>query len=265
MKRFSLLLCISLLLTLVSCSTGEQGKDPGATKVEECQHQFVNNECACGAYQESEGLVFTEYVEGSYVCNGLGTCRDTCVVIPATYNGKPVDAFWPLTDEAHSQRIEKIVLPDSIKKISPQAFRQMNRLKTVVLSKGINKLEEYTFYDCPALEEIVIPKGVVTIERFCFQKCTALKTVVLPETLREIKDYAFEGCTALEKITLPSSVCFLRYRAFSGCKLLQVSFAGTKEQFGNLRRENGWCHGIVSRVITCSDGNYIVEEGKETS
>lgn len=265
MKRISLCFCICILLSLASCAFDK--KDSGiATEAEtECRHQFVNNECACGAYRESEGLVFEECQEGIYAFSGLGSCRDTCVVIPATHNGKPVEVFWPITYDEHSQKVEKVVLPDSVKTVSPEAFSQMPRLKTVVLSNGIDRLRERTFYACPKLEKIVIRSGVVTIERFCFQKCTALKTVVLPNTLKEIKDQAFEGCTALEQITLPASIRYLRLRAFYDCKLLQITFAGTKEQFGNIYREGGWCHGIVSRSITCSDGNYIVEDGRETA
>ena len=58
-------------------------------------HTYDNNVCtSCGDLKGSEGLKFTLNSDGeSYSVIGIGTCTDTDIVIPSTYNGLPVTSI----------------------------------------------------------------------------------------------------------------------------------------------------------------------------
>ena len=50
-----------------------------------------------------------------------------------------------------------VVIPDSVKTLSPAAFFQASGLKSVVIPDGVTALPEDLFLDCTGLTEIVIP------------------------------------------------------------------------------------------------------------
>ncbi|HML37823.1 MAG TPA: leucine-rich repeat protein, partial [Bacillota bacterium] len=98
------------------------------------------------------------------------------VVVPKTYNGKPVTAIG---DEAFSGRtaLKSVVLPDSVTVIGKEAF-----------------------YNCTAMDTLNLGKGVKTIGQMAFQYCKALTTVNLPASVEDIGYSAFAYCKKLTDI-----------------------------------------------------------------
>ena len=81
----------------------------------------------------SEGLSY-ELVGGKYKVTGVGTCVDANIIIPATYQNKPVvsiaeNAFY-LTDA-----ITSIKIPSSVTRIEPNAFYLCVGLERVIFEE----------------------------------------------------------------------------------------------------------------------------------
>lgn len=117
------------------------------------------------------------------------------------------------------ESLKEIILPDSVTEVGYKAFQNCTALSGVTLSAGLKTIGSEAFYGCEALESIEVPEGTETIERYAFAECTALRTVVLPESLQVIQSYAFSGCGSLAEIELPVGLTELGDDAFEGTQV----------------------------------------------
>lgn len=124
----------------------------------------------------------------------------------------PGSSFYWNSSVSGSQSLTRLVLPDTLKSIGPNAF-----------------------YGCKYLSgSLIIPEGVVDIQRGAFNGCTGLNgTLSLPSTLRKLgnegeddnqdegTDYyggVFQGCKNLTgNLILPDNLEMIRGYCFSGC------------------------------------------------
>ena len=164
-------------------------------------HVYENKRCTvCGAYQPSEGLAFEfNAAKNGYTVVGIGTCLDTDIVIPDTYNGKAVTS---IAEEAFLQQIQisSVVIPGSVTIIGANAFNSCTALTNVILSDGLLTIGDGAFSSCTALASITIPESVTAICSYAFAHCNALTSITIPESVTHIDYYAFEGCNALTSI-----------------------------------------------------------------
>ena len=151
----------------------------------------------------SKGLTYTlygdEYNGRYYVVSGIGTCADTEIVIPDTYDA----------GDAHG------ALP--VKAINPRAFADCWRLTSVVIPEGVVTIGNSAFESCDNLTEISIPNSVTIIGESAFAHCISLTSIVLPESVTIIGNQAFYGCIRLIGINIPSSVTSIGWGLFYGC------------------------------------------------
>lgn len=101
--------------------------------VDELGHTYANGICiVCGFGTPSEGLYYTlSEDETSYVVSGIGTCSDVYLVIPSTYNGKPVT------------------------QIARSAFNSCTQLRAVLIPESVVYIGKYAFYRCSSLMSII--------------------------------------------------------------------------------------------------------------
>ena len=127
-------------------------------------HQFVGAKCSVCDYTlaDTQGLVFELNQDGnSYAITGVGSVTAETIVVPATYNGKPVTV------------------------VADKAFYAIN-VVTLILPDSITEIGEYAFADCIHLTRIYIPEGVKSIGYMALMDCTSLPEVTLPSTLEHI-------------------------------------------------------------------------------
>lgn len=221
------------------------------------QHIFIGRKCTvCDYAKDSEGLAYRE-VDGGYAVIGIGSCTDTDISIPDTYQGKPVVEIAPksvhyqtistgrtyssLTVGAFENETEitSVFIPASVKKIGPECFAECTSLSSVVMESGVSEIGEYAFYNCTSLTDVTIPESVIDM-RYAFPFCTSLNHVTIPssvifmnwafyncsgltdviisEGITDISN-AFDSCTALTEITVPASVINMNH-AFPDCTSL---------------------------------------------
>ncbi len=236
---------------------------------------FALTACGDGGTQtpppESEGLEYNLSNNGTYyTVSGIGTCTDTNIVIPESYNNLPVreigyNAFCGCSG------LTSVTIPDSVTGIGSSAFEDCSSLRSITIGDSVFHIGNYAFRGCSRLEEIyfnatnmnyfypdtfdhagqygdgiklVIGKNVMQIPAHMFeltsQVPTSYATKIISVEFEEgsvcesIGNYAFSGCSSLTSITIPNSVTSIGNYAFSGCSsLTSITIPDSVTSIGN--------------------------------
>ena len=149
-----------------------------------------------------ECLEFTMNYDGeSYSVIGIGTCTETDLVIPNTYNGKPVTNIG---HNAFGNPYQGFLSP-----------RQSIDLTSVTIPNSVTSIEDYAFAYCTGLTELTIPDSVTSIGDSAFEGCTGLTSVTIGNGVMSIGKQAFKFCSCLTNITIPNGVTEICEEAFS--------------------------------------------------
>ena len=124
---------------------------------------------------------------------------------------KGVEKIAPSAFSKTGDKLEKIILPSTIKEIGERAF-EWSFIKHIVLPQSITKIPACAFLGCGCLEEISLPDSVSKIETEAFSY-SSLKSIVIPEGVERIESYAFEQAL-LGEIYLPTTINFIGKNAF---------------------------------------------------
>lgn len=130
---------------------------------------------------------------------------------------------------------EEYTVPESVKTIGTNAFRNCNNLITVKIPDSVSVIKSFAFAESGGLKEITIPDGVKTIGNSAFYWCRSLESVTIPDTVTSIGIDAFAACESLSSVTIPESVISIAQGAFDRCnKLENVYYTGSLEQWNNI-------------------------------
>ena len=186
---------------------------------------------------------------------GMGKCTDTNLVIPSTYEGKPVKeiasgAFCGAGAEDYfseneefdlvTVEIESVYIPESVT-CAQNAFLYLDSLKSVTVEKWNSNETTDSYYGlfigCDNLERLEIQGG--WIFDACYE-CHGLKTLILGDGVTWIGSKAFSGCENLESLILPSSLEYVGLDVFvSSEKLQRVFYEGTETKWNEIK-ETWW-------------------------
>ena len=131
--------------------------------------------------------------------------------------------------EFRGHPIVELQMPDTIRVIGENAFRECRSLTNAQLSDNLCEIGAFAFRDCDALENVVMPgdmrypdgsNGMIGIG--CFEGCGLLHEIIIPPGVAVIGANAFHNCAALESVKLPKSLRAIHSGAFSGCARLKT-------------------------------------------
>ncbi len=186
--------------------------DWGTTTIQELAS---NNESVA-----SQGLELVKNNSGTnYAIKSIGTCTDTDIVIPNTYEGLPVVAIMPEAFMGNTT-ITNVVIPDSILLIYESAFMNCTSLESVELGSGLMGIWECAFGNCTNLKEIDLPNGLEYIYTHAFDGCSSLKEIVIPDSVTMIDPWAFANCTSLQSISFSDNISLIAESMCYGCTSL---------------------------------------------
>lgn len=105
--------------------------------------------------------------------------------------------------------VEEYVVPEGTERIGSFAFR-MTTLQTkspqrkVVLPETLKSISSDAFYICTSLQEVNLPNSLEEIGDEAFFMCESLKEIVLPQNLKTIKSNPFPFCDVVVSSLSPN-------------------------------------------------------------
>ena len=121
------------------------------------------------------------------------------------------------------------IIPQEVTEIDNNAFSGV-RIARIVLPDSIKRISKGAFSDCWT-KEIIIPSGVTEIDKDTFNGAHVPR-IVLPESITKIMDGAFSNCRTSE-IVIPKSVTYIGSNVFDKADMRKLVFTN-KEQLSNL-------------------------------
>lgn len=123
---------------------------------------------------------------------------DGKLVVPETYNGKPVveiadNAFYYRLNNIRytlQKNISEVVLPETIRKVGKEAFYYLTDIKKVNMPSSLTEIGEDAFWST-GISEVILPDGLKTVGRNAFQYCNDLTKLVIPQSVESISGNAF--------------------------------------------------------------------------
>ena len=193
-------------------------------------------------YLDNE-LSLTLSEDGASYVALYGYCRDENVVIPESFNGKPITA---VINCDFDKKTKTITLPNTITRFGatlPETL-QYNEYKGVnylgneenpylvavsliearvfelPLHPDTRVIADGAFSSRQLLQSAALPSGLEYIGANAFSGCSTLEEIKLPRSLKVIGDGAFSGCSSLTSINLPAGLLEIGTQAFSICSKL---------------------------------------------
>ncbi len=143
------------------------------------------------------------------------------IIIPSTYNGKPVTSIR-FSAFGYLSLLEAVIIPNSITSIGPFAFSDCPLLDNIIIPDSVKTIEEYAFSNCTSLKSIVIPDNVTSLGESVFSGCTSLESVVVGNGVTSLNRSLFNECTSLKNVTVGNKVNSIQFGAFYSCTSLET-------------------------------------------
>ncbi len=149
----------------------------------------------------SEGLEFALNADKkSYSVTGIGSCTDSEVVIPPTYNDLPV-TYIRMYAFQYCDNLISVNIPDSIIGIGSDAFYGCTRL--IQKENGVHYVDDWVI-DCDAsVTSISFRAGTKGIGGYALSRCSNITSITVPDSVTSINEHAFYDLDKLTSITIP--------------------------------------------------------------
>ena len=145
------------------------------------------------------------------------------------YNGDEKDVEVPYGTASISNafqgnvRIESVVLPRTVLRITQNAFRDAANLKTINIPEFVTTIGGSAFEGCRSLTNVILPSTVTSLGGSAFRYCSSLTKMDIPEKVKNIPGRFLGDCPKLENVRIPESVTGIDVNAFAGSENIRIS------------------------------------------
>lgn len=140
------------------------------------------------------------------------------VKIDNFYQNKPVVSIGSGAF-AYNQRLQVVVLPNTLQTIGANAFAGCVNLRKVDIPESVTTIGDNAFTGCVRLSTVTFPENsqLLTIGAYAFSGASSLTGLSLPRTLTTIGTGAFYQCVSLYELKVPRNVSSIGASAFENC------------------------------------------------
>lgn len=247
--------CLETGVKSFDCSCGDSYTEEIPTIV----HDYQNGVCSMCKKSVSVGLSYTlSGDKKSYTVSGIGTCTDTEIIIPETYEKLPVTSIGEQAFK-DCENLTSVDIPNSVTDINQFVFYGCKNLKSVKIPNSVTYIGRSSFYGCVYLTDVKIPNKVKYITESLFENCSGLTNVDIPNSVTEIRASAFSRCVNLKSINISNSVTAINKSAFSGSGLASINIPDSVTSIGVPAFYS--CTHLESITVDTSNENYKSIDG----
>ena len=212
-----------------TADTSADTAEPVVTQPQETEPQETEPPETEPVVIASEGLEFTSLGDGTSYVSGVGSCRDSFIILPE-YSpfGEKVVGIGNYAFRGCGF-IKCVELNENLKFVGAYAFYGTD-IVNVNIPSELEQIGDYAFCNCPELENITVDSanslyadidGVLynkeATELICYPQGKSDNEISVPSELEEIKTMAFYNCDLLKIINYNGSVSsFRRIRIGAG-------------------------------------------------
>ena len=271
-------------------------------KCNNCDDIYIDPDYVIDSLSYIDGLVFElTRDETYYFVSAKEDYEYEAVVIPATYNNKPVKEI-KTNGFSGLNNIKSVYISPVLNRIGTNAFNYCTSLERVEISdlNAFNKISVdsvsynplyfahylylngklvetinandihidseryngYMFTNCWSLKSVSIPYGVTYVAGF--QNCKNITSISIPSSVKTIGTNAFSGCSSLRSVRIPEGVEIIEDNAFNSCTSLKsIYFPSTAKLSinGNMMRPFLGCTSLESIVVDENNPYYTSGNG----
>ena len=137
------------------------------------------------------------------------------------------------------------------------AFIGAESMTSIVLPRSLRKIGPSAFRICSSLESIELPDGLVEIGNMAFASCSSIQTIEIPESVMTIGTYAFSGCSLINSFNVPRNVTSIGHSVVSSCNALSTITVDPNNSVYDSRNS---CNAIIEKatntlIAGCKDTN----------
>lgn len=145
------------------------------------------------------------------------------IVVPEQCGGYPVTTFGnDVSCVFINAKIQTVILPSTIIKITRCAFLSCMTLKQIVLPASLLFIGDNAFYNCSSLKNIELPNNISCIKYRTFCCCESLISLTIPSSVKVIESMSFLGCQNLKQVDFCEGLQIIEHHAFDLTSIAEV-------------------------------------------
>ena len=151
------------------------------------------------------------------------------VVIPSYFKGTKVEEI----DENASFENCKIKFDNGFDKITKDLTRGLKKIASVTIPENVKSIENEAFKNFKNLKELTLKNGIENIGEGAFEG-TQISSISIPSSIKEIKAKTFKDCWYLKKIDFSNGIERIGENAFEDAGVTSIIFPNSlKDVYAN--------------------------------
>lgn len=207
-KKFLMVILTASMLSLSACGGSEKNADNSSNEVssEGKAEDSVDDSDETEEADASSGIEFNyeELSDGTLSIWFFEADEShKTIEIPEEIDGKKVSEIGDSLFEG-DEDVEKVILPESVTTILPDAFRFATSLKELEINGAVESVGAKAIYGCNELKTLKFPEGLKTLSSVSIAYCEKLADVYLPSTVESVESGNFTLCADPLTIHVPA-------------------------------------------------------------
>ncbi|GAB6129115.1 hypothetical protein JCM17204_17060 [Blautia stercoris] len=210
-KKFLMVILAASMISLSACGGSEKNADNSSNEVSS-EGKAEDSVDDSDETEEAEEADTSSGIEFNYEELSDGTLSiwffeadesHKTIKIPEEIDGKKVSEIGDSLFEGNED-VEKVILPESITTILPDAFRFATSLKELEINGAVESVGVKAIYGCNELKTLKFPEGLKTLSSVSIAYCEKLADIYLPSTVESVESDNFTLCADPLTIHVPA-------------------------------------------------------------
>ena len=210
-KKFLMVILAASMISLSACGGSEKNADNSSNEVSS-EGKAEDSVDDSDETEEAEEADTSSGIEFNYEELSDGTLSiwffeadesHKTIKIQEEIDGKKVSEIGDSLFEGNED-VEKVILPESITTILPDAFRFATSLKELEINGAVESVGVKAIYGCNELKTLKFPEGLKTLSSVSIAYCEKLADIYLPSTVESVESDNFTLCADPLTIHVPA-------------------------------------------------------------